>query len=322
MRGERSVDGNKKKKSLGGSVSPDIWDRVAKQRELPVQQQPAEEKQSKPQIIMPDSSRDDEALPELILSEAFSRAGYVNWAGYLAEFGFFKDPSSMECALSVLKEEDGWKFRRHARFMGDDVWGGHLATIPKETHPLIIKNAAMGYTIRAAEQVGTSRRIPHELYKGAKPNISDKLFPYLTPVFMEAGKVTHFSYKQHGVAFNYRPNTPCALLIRPLLKRELRPDEPVPNNVPWEITRFILSGNTLHPEATRILREGLHHSQIVDGAQTWDRDAATLSNGKMIIPGAAALKDLSANLVLVDTCIDPQNLTRGRKAAIPNPPSQ
>lgn len=322
-RGNRSIDGQEKKKSLGGSVSPDIWDRVAKQRELPVQQQPTEEKQSQPQIIISDSSPDDEALPELFLTEAFSRAGYVNWAGYLAEFPFFDEPSSMECALSVSKEEKGWKFKRHGRSMGPYPWGEHLAEpLPKETDPLIIKNAAIAYAIRAAEQVGTTRRIPHELYKGAKPNISDKNYPYLTPVFAEAGRVLYLNYREYGVTFNYRRNTACALLIRPLLKRELKPDEPVPNNIPWEITRFVLSGSTLRPETPRILRAGLQHSQVVDATLSWIRSAKAHSNGEFRMPGDAALEDLSANLVLVDTCLDPKNLNRGRTREAPTPPSR
>lgn len=296
---------------------------MERSRQKPVEQKrPTEEKQSPPQIIIPDSSSNDEPLPELFLTEAFTRAGYVNWAGYLAGFPFFDDPSSMECAVSASKEEDGWKIRRHARFMGRYTWDEHLVTLPKETDPLIIKNGAVAYAIRAAEQAGAGRRIPNELYRGAEPNISDKHWPYLTPVFMDAGRVLHLNYKENGVSFTHRRNTACALLIRPLLKKELKPEDPVPNNIPWEVTRFVLSGSTLRPETPRILREGLHQSQVLDGTVSWMRSAKEHSYGKLIMPGDMALKDLSAKMLLVDTCLNPKNLTRDRTATAPNPPSQ
>ncbi len=293
-------------------------DRLRQQRAA--QQQPREEQRPQPQITIPDSSPNSEPLPELFLTEAFTRAGYVNWAGFLVKFPFFADPSSMECAMSASKEEDGWKFRRHARFMGRSIWDEHLASPPKETDPLVIKNAIVAYAIRAAEQVGASRRIPKELYKGAEPNISDKHWPYLTPVFRDAGTVSHLNYKENGVSFNHRRNTACALLIRPLLKTELKPEDPVPNNIPWEITRFILSGSTLRPETPRILRPGLYQSQVLDGTLSWIRSAKEHSNGELIMPGDSALNDLSAKLVLVDTCLDPSRLTRARTEATPNLP--
>lgn len=315
-RGKRSIDGHEKKKNLGGSVSPDIWQQVEQKRLPPATEQPIQ-----PQNASPAPSSNGEPAQKIFLTKAFSHAGTVNWVGHLVKFPRLPVPDQKECALSARKKAIGWTITRHDRLLGQATWQEHAIDIKEEIDPIVIRSAVLSYAVRAGEQEGVSIRTPDELYVGTKPNVSDREWPYLTSIFKNAGTVSWMSYRNHGVPFDNIENAACALHVRPLLNEELKPNDPVPKNLRWEVTRFVLSGNVLRPERTRILREGLEPSEVLDAIISWTRAAKPRSNEKPIIPNDNILKDLSATLV-IDTARDPSRSTRDRIKAAPHPPSQ
>ncbi len=275
-------------------------------RQRSQQPQPTKEKPQQPQALAPASSLNGNPQQKHFLTRAFSRAGFVNWVGDLVNFPQLSHPGNMECVISAKQEKDGWEITRHARFLGQARWQKQLVTVPKETDPIIIRNALVTWAVRAGEEIDTVRRVPHELVTGSEITVTGKEWPYLTPVFKNAGAVVKLRYKQYETFFNYHGNTACALLVRPVQEGHR-----------WEVTRHRLSGEILKPEEPHLLPEGIQHSQVLKAVTSWSRAAKGWSKGEFVIPHNK-LKELSA-MLLVDTRLDS---SQGQTAEAPNPPSQ
>lgn len=271
--------------------------RAAQQQSVEKKQQPQQE------IIKPASSLNGNPLQNHFLTHAFTRAGFINWVGDLVEFPRLPQPINMECAIRAKKEENGWNLTRHARLLGQPRWQKQIETVSRDIDPIIIKNALVAWAVKAGEEIDTFRRMPEELSTGSELTLTNKEWPYLTPVFKNAGRVLLLKYKQYEMLFDYHDDTPCALLVRPV-EDERR----------WEITRHQLSRGILQPEEPRLLPEGIKQSHVLDAVVSWSRAAKIWSKGEFVIPHDK-LKELSA-MLLVDTRINPD-----RTAEAPIPPS-
>ncbi|MBP7721081.1 MAG: hypothetical protein KA155_00950 [Alphaproteobacteria bacterium] len=274
-------------------------------RQKPIEhRQPIEKRQPPSQIVTPTPSLNGNPLQNHFLTHAFASAGYVNWVGDLVKLPWLSQPGNVECAIRAKKEEDGWKITRHSRFMGQARWQKQIETVSRDIDPIIIKNALVAWAVKAGEEINTFRRMPEDLSTGSELTLTNKEWPYLTPVFKNAGRVLMIKYKQYEMLFDYHDDTPCALLVRPS-HEERR----------WEITRHQLLRGTLRPEEPRLLPEGIQHSQVLDAVVSWSRAAKNWSKGEFIIPHDK-LKELSA-MLLVDTRITPDQTGEAL-----NPPSR